>query len=861
MFIINFDNKDERHQLYEEICIELKRERLIPIIGSGFSKDSIAKRGKVPSVDSLKTILVGLISRLLDYDESDSTELQKKKLSEVAEIFWPAYQSEAQEADKKEFQQFMEDHFSNVQDLEAAKCNFINSGWRYLYTLNYDDAIENVSREIITIVPYAKQNPIWLENKRCLYKLHGDIKRYMETADPQYCILSKLQYINALKDKQNEDMRKKLQTDFLSNSILFVGCGLDDELDLLFTAGTQLAEKLNIDKDHKVYYVYYDCTPEKVISKLQLSTLKHYGITDIIRVPHNAMDDFYNFIHQASDDATKVRESDNLDQFANIRFQNIEISNEENIKYLFLKDKVAINPNTKTITLPGFFIRRNTTQEIIDAMRSTEKAIFILGGGTLSGKTYALLDIVKEFQSKNVYYFPSGITLSEQILETMLDRNDTLFVFDENAISNTQMKSVLFRRIAQIKNNNNQIIVAVNRSNGTFSKYFIKSIPDLEEDVGLYLLDQHLRNGEPYTEINEFNQKISHLGLIKYEEKNSILDYLIRVDDITLKQQNRAFFPPINFLSKNNLAELKAMIVLANHGSVSASMANDLDIDEALYKLSEIANIAIQKDYMYRIELTLNNHSGFKFVSNSNYWIYRCLSRFASKPTNYRIIAEAYCGIVNDYKDYYTSADNYINLDYYQVIKPYYFLDSIQFVFFNDSPHKGSIILPDMIYKELTSLLSANYQFLHQEGKCKLRVARRTENNDHRIESLDFAYRVINRAYQLASESSANNVQYTLAHMLVTKALILTNYIINTNGYDPSKKQKLLHSTLEAYHQIFVENLVLDYRTSEEEIKDIELFIQYLMSGKFKKDVGDTNYISLAQDIIFARTGKRVRLH
>ncbi|WP_176716187.1 SIR2 family protein [Desulfosporosinus sp. BG] len=854
-------NKDDRDLLYNDICIELKRERLIPIIGSGFTKDSIAKRGKVPTVDSLKTFLMGFINRLLDYNESDSAELHKLKLSDVAEIFWPAYQSKAGDIDKKEFQEYMEDHFSNVRDLEVAKSNFINIGWRYLYTLNYDDAIESVSPELITIVPYSKQNTLWLKNKRCLYKLHGDIKRYMETADPKYCILSKSQYMNALKDSQNEDMLRILQTDFLSNSILFVGCGLDDELDLLFTAGTQFAEKINIDKDHKIFYVYYDSTPEKEISKLKLSTLERYGITDIIRVPSNAMDDFYNFIYQSSDDVKKLRENDNLDQFANIRFQNIEISNEENIQFLFLKDKVSINPKTKTITLPGFFIRRNITQKIIDAIRSTEKSIYILGGSTLSGKTYVLLDIIKEFHSKNVYYFPSGITLSKQLLETMLDKKDAFYVFDEDTISNAQIKDILFNKILQIKNNNNQIIVAINKSNGTFSKYFIKSIPNLEKDVGLYLLDQHLKNEVPYSEINEFNKKISPLGLIKYNEKNSILDYLIRVDDITLKQENRAFFPPINFLSKNNLSELKAMIVLANHTSISASLANALEIDESLYKLSKIANIAIQKDYMYNIELTLDNHSGFKFISNSNYWVYRCLSRFASQATNYLSIAEAYCDIINDYRLYYTSSDNYTNPDYYQIIKPYYFLDSIQFVFFNDSPYKGSIVLPNMIYKELTPLLNENYQFLHQEAKCKLRVARRTENNEHKVESLDFAYRLINRAYQLASERRANNVEYTLAHMLVTKALILTNFILNTNGYDPSKKQKLLHLTIEAYHKIIVENSVLDYRTSsDEEIKDIELFIEYLMSSRFKKDIGDINDFSLAEEIIFNKTGKKVRL-
>ncbi len=868
MNIINFSNTDERVLLYNEICYDLKRQRLVPIIGSGFSKDSYAKGGKVPSVDSLKKILVELTSRLLGYDESDSTSLQSKKLNEVAEIFWPAYEKEAQEFDKKIFHQYMENHFSHVHDLDASKCKFIDSGWRYLYTLNYDDAIENVLPELVTVVPYAPQNTTWLKNKKCLYKIHGDIKRYMETGSSKYCILSKSQYIHALKDIQNQDMLKTLETDFLSNNILFVGCGLDDELDLLFTAGIQLGEKLKIDKEHKVYYVYYDCTPEKEISKLQLSTLECYGITHIIRVPQNLMDDFYNFIHQASDDATKIRENDDMDKFANIRFQTLESNNEENIKYLFLKDTVAINFETKTIKLPGFFIRRYITKEIIDNIKFTKKTISILCGNTLSGKTYVLLDIVKEFQTKNIYYFPSGIKFSDEILDKILDRKDTVYVFDDDTISNAQLKSLLFSRIEQIKGKNNQIILAVNRSNGTFSKYYIQSTPDIRDGISLYMLDQHLKNREGYSEISEFNNGIKALGLINYIEKNSILDYLIRVNDITLKEQNRPISPPVNFLSKNDLADLKAMVVLANQGSVSAFTANSLDIDESLYKLSKLANIAIQKDYMHSIEFAMDNHSGFKFVSNSNYWIYRCLSQFANNSTNYKSIAEVYRDIINDYKAYYTYPDNYTNPEYYQIIRPYYFLDNIQNVFFRDSPYKGSIILPDMIYQELTSLLSDNYQFLHQESICKLRVARRTNNNEIRIEFLNYAYRLINRAYDLAEEKSATNVQYTLAHMLVTKALILTNFILNTNiiGYEQDKKQKLVHSTIEAYYKIFVEYKALGVITTSddfdrEEIKDVQSFTQYLMSGQFKRDVGNINYIYWAEEILHERTGKKLRLH
>lgn len=86
--------------------------------------------------------------------------------------------------------------------------------------MNYDP-IENCLR-IISIFPYDRHNSNVIKNKQCLFKIHGDIQRYINTGESKYCILSKDQYIQALVDPHNKDMLKNLQDDFYSKSVFLL---------------------------------------------------------------------------------------------------------------------------------------------------------------------------------------------------------------------------------------------------------------------------------------------------------------------------------------------------------------------------------------------------------------------------------------------------------------------------------------------------------------------------------------------------------------------------------------------------------------------------------------------------------------
>ena len=208
-----------------------RRQNIVPFFGSGFTRNCPAMRGEVPSVNDLKAELIDIIAGIENYSEDDRAELGKMKLSELAEIFWPLLeQEETPQTYRDRFNAYIENHFCGVHDLPVENRALIDCRWRYLYTLNYDDAIERSSNGFRVIVPYYKQNQPWLAQKRCLYKIHGDAAMFLNTGENKYCILSTQQYLQAMNDPKNQAMRQNLEADFSSNNLIFFGCSLLDEL-------------------------------------------------------------------------------------------------------------------------------------------------------------------------------------------------------------------------------------------------------------------------------------------------------------------------------------------------------------------------------------------------------------------------------------------------------------------------------------------------------------------------------------------------------------------------------------------------------------------------------------------------------
>ena len=830
MQIFDFSKKSDQEKLYEIFLPYFSRRNIVPFFGSVFTRNYPAKRGLVPSVDELKSELIDIIAKVENYSEDNRDELREMKLSELAEIFWPLMEDEATPKEYlDQFYTYIEEHFCSVHDLPPEYQRLIGCRWRYIYTLNYDDAIEEASIDALNvIVPYCRQNQRWLAQKRCLYKLHGDSKKFLETGEKKYCILSTQQYLMAMSDKENAAMSKNLEADFSSNNIIFFGCSLLDELDILFAAGTHLAKEKRQNIDTHSYYVRYVGNDAVPLTVVQQQRFKSFAITDIIEVKAEDMLAFYSFLATISEEGGKLQKTDSLGEFTGFQFLQRESTDRENLEYLFYSSRIRPKDETNKFILPSFFVRRDITKQIIENVNSANGYFHIIRGGRLSGKSYVLVYLLKEFQSRNTYYFPSNKQISDQCFEQLLSLKNAILIFDEHCLSHNQIKWITSKYQKLISSNSNQIIMAIDRSTGMFTEHFLDRFPAMSEFVKIYLLPSEFNDGEAKC----FNAEFGKLGLLDYECGWSLLDYMLKIDDESTKK-HRSALPNINLIRDQKT--LIAFILFANQESIPISQSNIMGITETLYALCKTANVAIQKDYLSEVEFAPDFHDGFRFVSNSKYWVYKCLSAYAKDHAHYNTIADAFYEIVSAIQRHYNGR---FNQSYHQAVKPYYFFDTIQFIFFADSQQTGSLFLPDVIYKKLLPLFKDDFQFLHQKAKCLIWNSRRKKNNRERSHILNEALQQVARAKRLAQKRKPVNLEYTLYHMEVTKTLILVNNWRHCRMlFNKVEQSEQLSSLLKTFYDMEQQMLTWgkDLDLDEREIQDFNWFVAQLAESQIRR--------------------------
>ncbi len=748
-----------------------------------------------------------IISIMNSIDGSSKDEFASVTLTDLSDIFWEELENTNKNKYKERFQEYIESNFTKVYDIEQSKRHLLNSDWETIFTLNYDDTIETVL-DIDVVIPYDKFSVRSGRNR--LIKLHGDAKKFAVTGNQKFCVLGNRQYVELVKDADNKDIVNALENTFFSKSILFVGCSLINELDLLYSAGVHLEQKVKSNGEHHIIYLLYSDKTQEI----NPIPYKKYGITDIIKVNKETIIDFYELVYKINKRRLILRESDSFKEYTNIEFEYLDERNEENLDYLFYNDKVSIR--NQIIKLPAYFIERNCIKKVQKEIKLGKGVLNIIYGTKFSGKTYALLQLLRNLQDKRVYYFPSYITLGDETIANLLERENSVFLIDDGAISFEQYTDIIVPQLNRFEEAKIKIVLTVNKGDVEFYKFY-KNLKNINEDrIKLYGLDNKL---DP-TEAKLFNEKIGKISLKPYKKTDTLLDFLFRIDASVLRKKQKVFLPRVNFLSNDYEKEVRTLIILATKKNVTSKIAIDLGIDDILYDFTNRFSMTVQKDYLSDIEKKTDVYSGFKFILNSSYWALKSLSHFASNLHNHKTIVKAYSNIVSAYSGLERREMN-------NRIKVYYMLDRIQWLF-SDQESKGTIRLPYLIYEGIHSSLNWNYQFLHQEAKCELRMARRENGIEDKRKILELAYRNIGRALELAEEIAAGKVEYTIAHMNVTKALILINYI-----FTGEKEQ--FKNTVEACYEAFVIGESLCPQLEKEEMKDVKKFLESNWDEKIEK--------------------------
>ena len=129
MKIVHFDD------IRKEIVNHIKDVKLIPFIGSGFTRVCNTKRGHVPSGADYKEYMIQKICSLENLSAKELASLRTEKFSSVSSIYHQKVPSDIR-------REYLLRNFSKVE-LPDYKCQLLEIPWPYIYTLNIDDGIEH----------------------------------------------------------------------------------------------------------------------------------------------------------------------------------------------------------------------------------------------------------------------------------------------------------------------------------------------------------------------------------------------------------------------------------------------------------------------------------------------------------------------------------------------------------------------------------------------------------------------------------------------------------------------------------------------------------------------------------------------
>ena len=677
MNLINIIDYDEGIKKLARYALERK---LVPVFGAGFTAGCQAVNGGVPDGKLAKNEMSKLICAekncLYSYEE-----VNKKSFFDVSDLFFECVSSEKRA-------KYFEDNFTEVKLLQQQIDFLTKVNWPYAYTLNVDDGIEQNS-DFQLILPYLKfRRP--KTSKKLLYKLHGDVNyesRYRDD-NKNNIVFSQEQYLQAITSEENKDIYKALLSDYAQQHMLFIGCSLQNEMDLQYVYN----KSKNIQQD-----AYRIVLRNEKPTLDEERSLKKHGINGVIIVEN--FEKFYpDFVSM---------------------YQYLERENREKIyKYINpsiiiekgKKESLKLISNTKIFdTQKNAFLKstlhiyRDCNKEIQDELDKT--SFVLLKGRRFSGKTYVLCNLAEYYKKRDVFYFPSEIFVDEELILKILEsQKDSIFLFDSNSMS-SNVYGLLIDLRTRLNNNNNKVVIAINSSDNY-----------LVSNLNCNVIDISNRFDE--NEIVMSNKVQDSFGLVRRKADQTNIDYLY----VLKKDQNINIPFTIKKEIKISLKERSVLIALCALDKLYYSDLISLDLNR-----DEINDIC--KKFSPFVELILTTeeeatkHSSSKMVHNSKSALIELLKQFQIQE-----ISDSIYYIVKEFKLDYSRKRLYIDIILF---------DTLNQIF---STNKDSKSLIYTIYKDLQPLLENDLHYWLQRAKSIYR----TQDN---VESFEEAYTYAKKAY------------------------------------------------------------------------------------------------------------------
>ena len=731
---------DDDENIANEIVSLIAEKKLIPVIGSGFSRGCQARSGSVPSG---RDLVEHMKSKIKDITDEPDAILSKYTFQQLCKIY-------AHKVDVSSQLQYLTSNFTNVSFPQTRR-DFVNIDWGCIYTLNIDDGIERCSERHV-ILPRAEFIDEYINSFKTVFKIHGDVHDYLKYADKDSrgIIFDRSQYINSLRN--NKFMLSRFSSDFVDGNIAYIGCSLDDEPDLLSAIQDALSKGFSA---HSTYYISILSPDDNMIILLE-----DYGITDYVVIRDidlfckKIVDSLAKFSEKpkATIDYYKEKDIVCLDRF------------QSNIKFLLKSNNLIKIPFTAFFK-PHFFIVREVVPGIIRSLK-IESPVHIVHGHRVSGKTYCLFGIYEQIKNKTRYFFPSGMVVTKDFIDFVLSAKNCSFIFDTSTLDVRQI-IMLTEQVKRVKRNESYIIIAVNSSDRTgidlspyhsnnYSITEIKNVFSKTEECCLNLIFQN-SNIPTFS----FRNRIQRRGTASfYERPKTLLDNLYTTAIKFNNNQLDYKFPDLSRI--NSPIEFALIILFATLQNLDLTYIHYYSLERECKDF--LANNPILADIAEWGKERSSGNSQKTIIINARYFLLKTLGDYALDHTKRNLI-------VNSYRYIYRKIDE---SEFELFDKSKRMLDFIKYDVINDifmEKNDNVTVLIKHIYKELEPELNTSPQFKHQRAKSILWLC--NDNIDDIINAAKYIDLAEHDMLNLLKKKPYNTrLQYAYEHILYTQAII-----------------------------------------------------------------------------------------
>ncbi len=731
---------DSDHSLQLKLAKLINERKLVPVIGSGFTRGCPAKKGSVPSGEDMTNHMKEFLSNKYG-----------KKISEFATTSFSKLCTgfEKQTSVEEKFEYFSS-KFTKVQ-INKNQLDFLSLAWPYLYTLNIDDGIEgNSSFEVI--LPKKEFYDRYIEEFNSIFKIHGDVHNYLkylgDDKNREDIIFNKKQYIDSL--KSNKKMLAKFEDDFGTSNLLYIGCSLDDEPDLLSVIGEALK---NSHTHRETYYVSH----RKLDQEMQ-DILEDYGITTCVVVSDYNL--FYSTIVKQVTSLPKTKSSF-IEFYLEPEIMHLN-KDSSNLNFMLSSDNLIPTPYKRKIHKPHFFIERSVIASKVLEELKFNSPIHIIYGHRISGKTYCLFGLYENIKDKERYFFPSNTDISDNSIEELMSKRNVALFFDTQALTSKQLTRIIDAKDRLIENNT-YVISCINTSdryavnliadNINYKATPLSSVFDKDEAIALNSIFES-SNMPRFGFVENIFDKIKSKNIRRYF---TILDNLFRIA-IKFGEKNVHYaYPKLSSISTEQ--DLAIIILLATQQAITSYDMYYFDIVKECSEFSD--KFPMLAEWVYIDDGLSRRGSKQRLNANTRYYLLKILGEYSADIKKHSIIINAYKYI------YAKIAES--ETDSFDITRK--MLDFIKFDVINDIFYRKNNSAPQLIkniYEALEPDMNTNSQFKHQRAKSILWLSKDDlEEISKAIGYIDLAYHntetLLRARYNRFLNISLGHISYTRA--------------------------------------------------------------------------------------------------